>query len=237
MLLQRAERVGESAVSKLENSKLTEPARVLVVDDHPLMRQGFGQLIDRQHDLQMCGEASNINEALAQVRQMNPDLIVIDISLKDGNGLELIKQLKSQNGELKMIAVSMHDEALFAERALHAGALGYVNKEESPDVLLEAIRQVLRGKIFLSGCMTDRILSRAAGNNHGLQESPLASLSDRELEVFELIGKGFSTRHIAEKLHLSSKTVDTYRQNIKTKLKLQSAAELTIRAAQWTMGD
>lgn len=223
--------------SEGEHDRLGQPARVLVVDDHPLMRQGLRQLVAGESDLEMCGEAADVPDALTQVKATRPDLVVVDISLKDGNGLELIKQLKTLHPELKMIAVSMHEESLFAERVLHAGALGYVNKEEPPDVLLEAIRQVLRGKIFLSGNMTDRILSRAAGSNSDVPQSPLATLSDRELEVFVLIGKGNSTRAIAEKLHLSSKTVDTYRQNIKSKLNLHSAAELTIHAAQWAMRD
>ncbi len=212
-------------------------ARVLVVDDHPIMRQGYSQLISLQPDLEMCGEAADVQEALRAVETTHPDLVIIDISLKDSNGIELMKQLRARDPHLKMLVVSMHDESLFAERALHAGASGYINKEETTEKLIDALRHVLAGKIFLSPAMTERMLNRAAGHNDDLQESPLASLSDRELEVFELIGKGLTTRRIASKLHLSSKTVDTYRQNIKTKLNLSNATELTLHAAQWALRD
>jgi len=212
-------------------------ARILVVDDHPIMRQGYYQLISQQSDLEMCGEAADVQEALRQVEATHPDLVIIDISLKDSNGIELMKQLRARDTGLKMLVVSMHDESLFAERALHAGASGYINKEETTDKLIDAVRHVLAGKIFLSPAMTERMLSRAAGNTEDLEQSPLACLSDRELEVFELIGKGLTTRKIASKLHLSSKTVDTYRQNIKTKLNLSNATELTLHAAQWALRD
>ena len=212
-------------------------SRVLVVDDHPIMRQGYSQLISLQPDLEMCGEAADGQEALRQVEAARPNLAIVDISLRDSNGIELMKQLRARDPHLKMLVVSMHDESLFAERALHAGASGYINKEETTDKLIDAVRCVLAGKIFLSPAMTERMLSRAAGNHDGSAPAPLACLSDRELEVFELIGKGLTTRKIASKLHLSSKTVDTYRQNIKSKLSLSNATELTLHAAQWALRD
>lgn len=212
-------------------------ARVLVVDDHPIMRQGYFQLISLQPDLEMCGEAADVQEALRQVEATRPDLAIVDISLKDSSGIELMKQLRARDPNLRMLVVSMHDESLFAERALHAGASGYINKEETTEKLIDALRHVMNGKIFLSPAMTERMLSRAAGNSENVEQSPLACLSDRELEVFELIGKGCTTRKIASKLHLSSKTVDTYRQNIKTKLNLSNGTELTLHAAQWALRD
>jgi DNA-binding NarL/FixJ family response regulator len=213
----------------------TRTMRILIVDDHPIVRQGLALLIANEPDLEVCGEAADAAEAIQLLTTARPDLIVVDISLHSGNGIELIKQIKARDEHARMLVSSMHDEALFAERALRAGAMGYVNKAEATEKVLEAIRQVLRGKIYLSPRMTERMLCRAVGSEENLESSPIDTLSDRELEVFELIGQGLTTRQIANKLHLSPKTVETYRENIKSKLNLTNATELTRHAVQWTL--
>jgi DNA-binding NarL/FixJ family response regulator len=218
-------------VTKQDDEK---KARILIVDDHPVVRYGLTQLIQDEPDLAVCGEAADAGKALELVQTLKPDLVLIDISLKGAGGMELIKAIKTQNKWVKMLVHSMHDESLFAERALHAGALGYVNKEEAQDKIIEAIRQVLRGHIYLSGRMTERMMQRVMTGKGKIEESPISSLSDRELEVFELIGKGLSTREIADKLHLSVKTVETYRDHIKTKLGLDNNTELIRQAILWT---
>ena len=210
-------------------------ARIAIVDDHPIVRQGLSQLIAQHPGLEVCGEAADAVEALQMVSEKRPDLIIVDISLSSGNGIELIKQIKARDDRVKMLVSSMHDESLFAERALRAGAMGYINKGEATEKVFEAIHQVLGGKIYLSPRMTDRMLCRAIGTDDALAGSPIDSLSDRELEVFELIGQGLTTRQIASKLELSPKTVETYRENIKSKLNLSNATELTRHAVQWTL--
>jgi DNA-binding NarL/FixJ family response regulator len=209
--------------------------RILIVDDHPIVRQGMRLLIDAQPDLSVCGEAEGLSQAMQLYRETKPDLLVVDISLENGNGIELIKELIAQNDRQKILVCSMHDETLFAERALRAGAKGYVNKEEATDQLIEAIHRVASGRVYLSSRMTDRMLCRQVGGNDEEPKSAIETLSDRELEVFEQIGHGITTRQIAEKLHLSPKTVETYRENIKHKLNLSNAAELTQHAVQWVL--
>lgn len=209
--------------------------RILVVDDHPVVRKGLLALINEEADLQVCGEAEDAVEALRQVDALQPDLVIIDISLKKGHGIELVKQIKARNQQVRMLVSSMHDESVFAERALRAGAQGYIGKQEVPEKIIDAIRQVLQGKIYLSPTMTERILHRAAHPDEVVGRSPSECLSDRELAVFELIGQGFTTRVIAEKLHISIKTVETYREHIKTKLNLANTAELSRHAVQWVL--
>lgn len=208
--------------------------RVLVVDDHPLLRLGLTALIEDEPDLEVCGQAAGYSEALTLVSKESPDAIIVDISIKDGTGLELIAALKATQPELKMLVSSMHDEMLFAERSLKAGALGYVNKSEVPEKLIQAIRRVLDGKIYLSEEMTERMLQNATQATSGNGESPIDKLSNREIEVFEMIGRGLSTKQIAEKIHLSVKTVETYRENIKHKLNLGNGNELIRYAVQWS---
>ena len=210
-------------------------AKIMIVDDHPIVRQGLAQLIANEPGLEVCAEAADAGEALNKLAESRPDLIIVDISLNSGNGIELIKQIKSRDEHVRMLVSSMHDESLFAERALRAGAQGYINKAETTDKVFDAIHQVLQGKIYLSPRMTDRMLCRAIGSEEHLTGSPIDTLSDRELEVFELIGQGLTTRQIAAKLHLSPKTVETYRENIKSKLNLNNATELTRHAVQWTL--
>lgn len=209
--------------------------RVLIVDDHPFMRRGLAQTINDLTEMSVCGEASSRTEGLERVAELNPDLVVVDISLGDGSGIELIKEIKSRWPDIKMLVSSMHDESLFAERAIRAGALGFVNKGESSEVFVDALRKVKDGKIFLSPRMTDYVLNQFASSNDEPNKSRIDSLSDRELEVFELIGRGMITKQIASKLELSPKTVETYREHIKMKLNLNNGTELTRHAVQWVL--
>jgi DNA-binding NarL/FixJ family response regulator len=212
------------------------PLRVLIVDDHALVRRGLAELIDQQADLEVCGEAEDISEALDIIEREQPDFAVVDISLKDGSGLELIKQVKARYPDVRMLALSMHDEKLFAERALRAGAEGYLNKQEPAEKVIEAIRAVLDGRVYLSDEMADRVLHRLVDKDESVGESLVDTLSDRELEVLELIGRGLTTRQIANELHLSRKTIDTYRDHLKSKLQLKTANELVRYAVAWTLG-
>ncbi|WP_299460631.1 response regulator transcription factor [uncultured Gimesia sp.] len=212
-----------------------QKTRIMIVDDHPIVREGYSRLIEREPDLQVCAEADSKIDAIKKVMQDPPDLIIVDLSLKDGSGLELIKDIKSQFKQIKMLTVSMHDENLFAERCIRAGALGFVNKQQAAEQLIKAIYRVLEGKVFLSSEITERMICRSIGSDNYTDQSPIESLSDRELEVFEQIGHGETTRKIAEKLNLSPKTVETYRENIKHKLNLENATELTRNAIQWVL--
>jgi DNA-binding NarL/FixJ family response regulator len=209
------------------------PYRVVIVDDHPVVRLGLRQLLENEPDLELCGEAEGAAEALSVIEETRPDLVVIDISLKNGSGLSLVKQITAQDRTIKTLVSSMHDEALFAERALRAGAMGFINKEEAIDQMVSAMRRVLAGSIYLSPGMTDRVLQSIARGELEGGKVTLEQLSDRELEVFELIGKGLTTRQAADHLNLSVKTIETYRENIKTKLNLENNNELICRAAQW----
>jgi len=211
------------------------PYRVVIVDDHPVVRLGLRQLLENEPDLELCGEAEGAAEALSVIEETRPDLVVIDISLKNGSGLSLVKQITAQDRTIKTLVSSMHDEALFAERALRAGSMGFINKEEAIDQMVIAMRKVLSGSIYLSPGMTDRVLQSIARGDLEGGKVTLEQLSDRELEVFELIGKGLTTRQAADHLNLSVKTIETYRENIKTKLNLENNNELICRAAQWVV--
>lgn len=206
--------------------------RVLIVDDHPIVRQGIAQLINQESDLTTCCEAGNAQEALDLVASAAPDILLVDISLDGVSGIELVKVLKSRHPKTPALVISMHDETLYAERALRAGARGYIMKQEATEKVLTAIRQVIRGDIYLSERMQAKILQRVLGGDEsGL--SPIDLLSDRELEVFRLIGHGFATGDIAHELNRSVKTVETHRAHLKDKLGLKNAAELTRYAVQW----
>lgn len=209
--------------------------RVLIVDDHPLVRTGFAQLISDEVDLEVCGEAADETEALQLVAANRPDLVIVDLSLAGGSGLNLIERIKAHHPSVCMLVASMHDESLFAERVLSAGALGYINKQEAPSNIIRAIQTVLSGKVYVSDEMTARLLGGLAGGKLEAKQSPLQRLSNRELEVFELIGRGITTGKIAEHLQLSIKTIETHRENIKKKLGLASGPELTRRAMHWLM--
>jgi DNA-binding NarL/FixJ family response regulator len=208
--------------------------RVLLVDDHPIVRHGLGLLIDQEDDLVVCGETESAVETLDNVDDMAPDVVVVDISLRGSNGLELTKVLKDTRPELPILVLSMHDESLYAERALRCGARGYVMKQEAADTVLKAIRKVIGGGIYLSERLSTKMLREFTdGNKVEGDKFGIESLSDRELEVFELIGRGHSTRVIAERLRLSVKTIETHRAHVKQKLKLNNATELVHRAFHW----
>lgn len=210
--------------------------KVLIVDDHPIVRQGISQLINQEPDFDTCRQAGNAQETLDLLENSIPDVVLVDISLDGISGLELIKILKSRYPALPVLVLSMHDESLYAERALRAGAKGYVMKQEATEKVLIAIRQVLRGELYLSDRMQGKILQRILnGDAGGL--SPIDLLSDRELEVFRLIGHGFATGDIARELARSVKTVETHRAHLKDKLGLKNAAELTRFAVQWVEGE
>jgi DNA-binding NarL/FixJ family response regulator len=211
-------------------------SRVLIVDDHPAVREALALRIGRQPDLEVCGEAADMSEALRLIGDAQPDVAVVDITLKTGNGIDLIKRIKDRNEHVRILVWSMHSEALYAERALRAGALGYVNKDQATDRIVEAIRRVLEGRVYLSAAMTERLLQRAVGGaREAVTRSPLDVLADRELEVFRLIGEGVKTAAIAERLHLSVKTVETYRDRIRQKLDLSDGTKLTHYATQWVL--
>lgn len=215
----------------------TAAAKVLIVDDQPIVRRGFAMLLQGQADLEVCGEAADQKEAFLAYSQCRPDLIVVDVTLSEGNGLELTKDLVALDPQAKILMCSIHDETLYAERALRAGAKGYISKNAEPDILISAMRRILEGQVYLSERMRDRMLVRLAGGNikEEWKDSPMDSLSDRELEVFEEIGSGATTRQIAHKLDLSPKTIETYRENLKQKLHLQNATELTQHAVKWML--
>lgn len=208
--------------------------RILIVDDHPMMRQGLAQLIGTEPDLIICGEAENAEAALDGIGALKPDLVLADISLPGKNGLELIKDFQALRPGLPVLVISMHDESLYAGRVLRAGGRGYIMKQAGGKKLMEAIRQVLDGKIYVSEKMSAEILETFSGRGAGAEGSPVQKLTDREFEVFQLIGQGKSTREAAEKLHLSVKTVEAHRANIKVKLKLKLASELIRFAVRWS---
>jgi DNA-binding NarL/FixJ family response regulator len=210
--------------------------RILIVEDHPMTRDGLVYLINGEADLQVAWKAENAAQALQTVTRENPDLVLTDITLPDKNGLELIKDLRAIRPELAILVVSMHDESLYAERALRAGARGYITKQEGGERLMKAIRQVLAGSIAVSDRIAARIMEAFSGRTLGNENSPVSKLSDREFEVYQLIGRGKSTKEIAHQLHLSEKTVAVHRGHIKEKLGITSAGELTHHAIRWVEG-
>lgn len=210
---------------------------VFVVDDHPVVRDGYARMITNQRDLELAGETGDGIQALDMVGACQPDLVLVDLSLKSGDGLELTKQIHEKFPRIKILVVSMHDEMLYAERVLRLGADGYINKTEATRKLIDAIREVLDGKYYLSEKMRERMLTRAVGLDDLGDESPIDRLSARELEVFSLIGSGMTTREIAAKLELSPKTIESYRENLKAKLNLANSTELTRHAVHWVLED
>ena len=208
-------------------------ARVLIVDDHPAVREALAMRISTETGLKVCGEAADVAEALQVVEATDPDVAVIDIALKTGDGIDLIRRIKSRNQRIRILVWSMYGENLYAERALRAGAMGYLDKEQATRTIIEAIRQVLDGKVYLSSAMTEKLLRRSVGQDPG--RLPIDSLSDRELEVFRLIGQGVKTQEIAAQMHLSPKTVETYRDRIREKLNLSDGSMLAQSAFQWVI--
>ena len=220
----------EKAVPKSEKIK-----RIVIVDDHPLFRKGLEQLINSSDNaFRICGEAGDAAEGMSVIRQLKPDLAIVDLSLPGANGIELIKNIRAEFQRLPVLVVSMHDESLYALRALRAGAQGYVMKQEALENVIGAIREVLAGKPYLSQDMSAKLITNfASGGNQG---HPTDKLSDRELEILELIGKGRDVRDIAQALHISAKTVETHRAHIKEKLNLKNARQVTRFAVQWLEG-
>lgn len=217
----------------MTQSPTVEKKKILIVEDHPLLRAMLVQLIDQELGMTVCGEADNIQDALTIIEQTLPDAAIVDITLSGSSGLELIKDLKARNIRLPVLVLSMHEESLYAERGLRAGAKGYISKEESPSEVVAAIRTVMAGRIYVSKRVTGTILERLGNADQAVQPSGVDLLSDREIEVFQLVGRGLNSREIAGRLNLGPTTVDSYRARIKEKLGIKNAAELYQRAAQW----
>jgi DNA-binding NarL/FixJ family response regulator len=210
------------------------PKHILIVDGSPVVRAGLRAILSPEPDFAVCGETGTSREALQMARALQPDLAIMDLALSDGAGLDLIRRLKAQAPDTRILVCCLHDENVFAERAVRAGALGFVNKGESTEQLVAAAHRVLAGKVWVSHRIVERVVDGLAGRNEG-GTSAIGGLSDRELEVFGLIGEGLSTRAIAERLHLSVKTIETHREKIKRKLGVTGSAELARRAVQWTL--
>jgi DNA-binding NarL/FixJ family response regulator len=221
-------------MNKTRSNPSVPKCKVFLVDDHPIVRQGLALFIDREPDLMVCGEADGATSALQAIREAAPDFVVLDISLDGPDGLELLKTLRVRHPNLPVLVLSMHDEAVYAERALRAGANGYIMKQEATDRVLTAIRHILGGDVYLSDRLTKRMLQQFV-NGSVSPRDPLAKLSDRELEVYRLIGAGHSTRQIADELHVSTKTVESYQAHIKEKLALRNARELVQHAVEWSV--
>jgi len=211
---------------------LQKPARIVIVDDHPLLREALSLTISSESDLDVCGEADSEYQAFELVKQVSPDLVLVDISLEDGNGIELVKQLNQSCPAIKTLVISTYPESLYAERALRAGAMGYINKQEPKELVITAIRAVLSGERYISSETTQRLIGQVLEGNQP-STSPIDALSDRELEVFQLIGEGLTGVAVAERLGVSIHTIDSYRARLKKKLGLQNGVELQREAVRW----
>jgi DNA-binding NarL/FixJ family response regulator len=211
--------------------------RIFIVDDHPIVREGLSLMMNREPDLMVCGEAEEAGAALQAISMVKPDFLIVDISLSGPDGLDLLKSIRARYPSLPVLILSMHDESIYAERALRAGANGYIMKQEATERVLVAVRQILTQKVYVSDRIANRMLQQYIRGSVSETQSPIAELSDRELEVFRLIGEGHSTRMIAEELHLSVKTVESYQAHIKEKLSLKNGRELVQRAIQWTISE
>jgi DNA-binding NarL/FixJ family response regulator len=222
-------------VFKLQTMVPAKKCRVLLVDDHPIIRQGLSLLIDREADLSVCGEADCSHSALHAVTTLRPDLVILDISLSGPDGLDVLKEIRMKTTSLPVLVLSMHDETIYAERAMRAGANGYIMKQEATEKVLVAIRRILQGDVYLSDRLTNTMLQQYVRGARAARSSPLLNLTDRELEVFRLIGVGHGTRQIADELHLSVKTIESYQAHIKEKLALRNARELVQHAIEWTV--
>lgn len=215
----------------------TDPAvtRIVIVDDHPATRLGLGACIAMEPDLEVCGQAADIAEAMKVIHETKPDIAIIDISLKTDDGIELIKRLKYRNDSVRILVWSMYEDSLYADRALRAGAMGYINKQQATDTVIDAIRHILKGEVYLGPEMSAQVLKRLLQGEDQLPRSPVDCLADRELETFRLIGHGLDTNQIAKRMHLSVKTVETYRARIREKLGLPNGPALMQRAVQWVL--
>lgn len=219
-----------------ETSNANDTTRVLIVDDHELLRDGLIELLANEPQIKVCGEATGETEAMALIRDTSAHLVIVDVALAQGNGINLVKRIKAHDQSIRTIVCSMYDEGLYAERALRAGALGYVHKQSPACTVLDAIREVLAGNTYLSPRMTKRLVNAThAGRKPEQDVSAVEQLTDRELEVFTLIGQGLMNAQIAEQLHLSTRTVETYRERLKTKLDLETSAQLNRSAVQWVL--
>jgi DNA-binding NarL/FixJ family response regulator len=218
----------------LPTSPVCDRTRILLVDDFPVVRRGIARLLANEPDMLVCGEAGDVAEAMDLVVSQVPELVIVDLSLRGGHGMELLERLKNRECPPKTLVYSMYDEGLYAERAIRAGAMGYVNKQESPETLVNAIREVLGGRLHLSPTISRRLLHMVL-RGQPPQNDAIACLSNRELQVFEMIGQGLSTKKIASQLGLSRKTIEAHREKIKAKLNLSCGVELSYRAAQWVL--
>jgi DNA-binding NarL/FixJ family response regulator len=223
-------------LADLQTAPTVVARRIFIVDDHPIVRQGLALLINREPDLVVCGAAEEANSALHGIESLKPHVVVVDISLNGPDGLDLLKSIRTRDPNLPVLILSMLDELLYAERALRAGASGYIMKHEATEQVLVALRRILGGEIYVSDRMANKMLHRFVGGSAIEARSPITELTDRELEVFRLIGEGHGTRQIAEELHLSVKTVESYQAHLKEKLSLKNGRELVQRAIQWTVG-
>ncbi len=216
------------------NKQLSEKSHIFIVDDHAMFREGLRQLIDREPDLAVCGDAAEADEALEGISKLKPDLVIVDISLSGTSGIDLIKAIKSEYEDLPVLVVSMHDESLYAERALRAGAMGYVMKQEPAKTVKAAVRKVLGGDMHLSERMSSSVIAKFMRGTDALPPSPLEKLSDRELEVFRMLGLGKGVRQIADEMNVSIPTINSFRNRIKEKLQLKSSTEVMLHAIHWS---
>ena len=207
--------------------------RVIIVDDHPVLRKGLAQLIEEEEDMTVCGEAEDTAQALKVVEETQPDILIVDLSLKDSSGLDLIKDMQVRQPKISLLVLSMHEETFYAERVLKAGAKGYITKEEGTEKVVDGIRSVLKGNIYLSENMREKMILKMVGSPGNSEEDAISTLTDRELQIFELIGQGMPTREIAKRLHVSVKTIESHRENIKEKLGVSSATDLLKTAIEW----
>lgn len=211
--------------------------KILIVEDHPIFKMGMCELINQEKDLKVCGSAEDVSRARELIESEQPDLVVLDLSLKDSNGMELLKELNKYHKEIPVLVLSMHEESLHAERCLMAGAKGYVMKHETIESVIKAIRQIFAGKKYISQRVMESLLNKIGDPSSKEQDSPVRSLTDRELEIFQLVGKGFSSSQIAEQLNLSVKTVGAHRERIKQKLGLKTSGEMVRYAVLWLETD
>ncbi|MGD9732436.1 MAG: response regulator [Desulfamplus sp.] len=205
---------------------MADKKKIMLVEDHPIFRLGLAELINQEEELVACGTSTDVDQAIKEIEQLKPNLIIVDISLKSSDGIDLVHYVKKQYGDIPVLVLSMHDEYLYAQRALHAGAKGYIMKQEAMESVVTAIQHVLSGKVYLNERLKEHILSNIADNFKAKDRSPIDRLTDRELQVFKMVGRGFTSKEIAVRLFLSIKTIGTYRERIKEKLGLKNASEL-----------
>jgi DNA-binding NarL/FixJ family response regulator len=223
--------------AKKQAKKNERKTHILLIDDHPIVRDGLTTIINHQQDLNVCGGADDAHQALKAISELKPDVVVVDVSLKNSDGIELTKTIKAKYPKLPVVVLSVHDESVYAERALRAGARAYLMKEVVSENIVDAIRTVLKGEIYVSDTISKKFLHKIAGDKNKTDKTSIENLSDREFEIFRLIGEGHKASQIAKKLHLSVKTVETYRGRLKEKLNLDSASELLQYAIKWTKSE